>query len=258
MVKLLFDPETHKLLAAHIIGDNATELIHIPMFVMAAGGPIEAFIDAVFNFPTLSESFKYAAYDGLQRLAARGARPSRDSSGAMKHSPATRRWFVGVALPGPAPAAGTPVTLCLMDRWRRCRFETWGYDAAGNGLRAESADDEGSLIALGGEPADCLQLLAGLRDSGAGVAGEVPDVETDVLLVRPAIVWDASALKLRGRGEATRRRQRYEMLRSRGLDLPAGAAAVSDVELDAALSALAAYLWATGQAGLSGATVVVS
>jgi hypothetical protein len=225
--------------------------------VMASGGTIEAFIDAVFNFPTLSESFKYAAYDGLQRLAARGERPSRDSARPMKYSPATRRWFVGVALPGPAPAAGTPITLCLMDRWRRCRFETWGYDEAGSGLRADSADEEGSLVALGGEPADCSELLAGLRRAGAGVAGEVPDVETDIVLVRPAVVWEASALKLRGRGEATRRRQRYEMLRSRGLDLPAGAAKVSDVELDAALSALAAYLWATGQASLNGATVVV-
>ena len=258
MVKLLFDPESHKLLAAHIIGDNATELIHIPMFVMASGGAIEAFIDAVFNFPTLSESFKYAAYDGLQRLSARGARPSRDAAFPMKTSPATRRWFLGVALPGPAPAAGAPVTLCLMDRWRRCRFETWSYDATGRGLLAGSADDEGSLVSLGGEPADCSDLLAGLRRAGAGIAGEVPEVETDVVLVRPAAVWETSALGLRGRGEATRRRQRYEMLRSRGLDLPAGAASVSNVELDAALSALAAYLWATGQAGLSGATVVVS
>ncbi|MGH9400205.1 MAG: hypothetical protein ACRD00_07535, partial [Thermoanaerobaculia bacterium] len=246
------------LLAAHIIGDNATEIVHVPMFVMASGGTIDAFIDAVFNFPTLSESLKYAAYDGLQRLAARNERPSRSAPGPLKHSPATRRWFVGVALPGPSVAEGAPVTLCVMDRWRRCRFETWAYDAGGQGLRAEDADDEGYLVALGGEPAHCSELLAGLRGRGAGVAGEVRDVETDLVLVRPALLWEAGGLRLRGRGEAARRRQRYEMLRSQGLDLSAGAAAISDVQLDAAASALAAYLWATGQAGLSGATVVLS
>ena len=41
------------------------------MFVLSSGGSLDAFIDAVFNFPTLAESFKYAAYDGLQRLARR-------------------------------------------------------------------------------------------------------------------------------------------------------------------------------------------
>jgi len=70
-IKLLFDPKTRRLLAAHILGEDATELIHIPMFVMSTGGGIDAFIDAVFNFPTFAESFKYAAYDGLQRLARR-------------------------------------------------------------------------------------------------------------------------------------------------------------------------------------------
>jgi NAD(P) transhydrogenase len=73
-IKLLFDPQTRRLLAAHIFGEGATELIHIPMFVLSSGGSIDAFIDAVFNFPTLAESFKYAAYDGLQRLARRKAR----------------------------------------------------------------------------------------------------------------------------------------------------------------------------------------
>jgi NAD(P) transhydrogenase len=70
-IKLLFDPATKRLIAAHILGEGATELIHIPMFVLSSGGSIDAFIDAVFNFPTLAESFKYAAYDGLQRLARR-------------------------------------------------------------------------------------------------------------------------------------------------------------------------------------------
>jgi NAD(P) transhydrogenase len=72
-LKLLFDPETHKLLGVHIIGDRATELIHIGQMVMTTGGSIDVFIDSVFNFPTLSELYKYAAYDGLGRLAKRDA-----------------------------------------------------------------------------------------------------------------------------------------------------------------------------------------
>ena len=43
----------------------AAELVHIGAHVMAAGGAIDTFIDAVYNYPTLSDSYKYAAYDGL-------------------------------------------------------------------------------------------------------------------------------------------------------------------------------------------------
>jgi NAD(P) transhydrogenase len=256
MVKLLFDPSTKKLIAAHIIGDDATELIHEPMFVMASGGTIDAFIDAVFNFPTLSESLKYAAYDGLQRLAARrGAKIGKEPHRHSRYSPATRLWFVGVALPDGPPAAGDPITLCRMDRWRRCQFETWKFDSSGAGLSAEKADEEGYLVAVGGEPSACAPLLEGLRRCGAGIAGSCPDVQTDVVRVRPATLW--ASVRLRGHGEAAKRRQRYEMVRSKGLELPVGASEVSDGQLDAALSALAGYLWATGQAGLLGGTVVL-
>jgi NAD(P) transhydrogenase len=71
LLKLLFDVTTKKLLGVHIIGDGATELIHIGQMVMTVGGSIDVFIDSVFNFPTLSELYKYAAYDGLGRLARR-------------------------------------------------------------------------------------------------------------------------------------------------------------------------------------------
>jgi NAD(P) transhydrogenase len=67
-LKLLFDPATRKLLGVHIIGDRATELIHIGQMVMTTDGTIDVFIDSVFNFPTLAEMYKYAAYDGLGRL----------------------------------------------------------------------------------------------------------------------------------------------------------------------------------------------
>ena len=73
LLKLLFEVPSKRLLGVHIIGDGATELIHIGEMVMAAGGSIDIFIDSVFNFPTLSELYKYAAYDGLGRLARRSS-----------------------------------------------------------------------------------------------------------------------------------------------------------------------------------------
>jgi NAD(P) transhydrogenase len=69
MIKLIFSPTDKKLLGAHIIGEQASELIHIASHVMLAGGPIDAFIDAVYNYPTLSDSYQYAAYDGLEKHA---------------------------------------------------------------------------------------------------------------------------------------------------------------------------------------------
>ncbi len=68
MLKLVFSPEDKKLLGAHMIGELASELIHIGAHVMAIGGTIDAFIEAVYNYPTLADSYKYAAYDGLGNL----------------------------------------------------------------------------------------------------------------------------------------------------------------------------------------------
>lgn len=68
MLKLLFHPETHKVLGVHIIGESATELIHIGQAVMAFDGTVEYFRDTVFNYPTLAEAYKVAALDGLNRL----------------------------------------------------------------------------------------------------------------------------------------------------------------------------------------------
>jgi NAD(P) transhydrogenase len=69
LIKLVFDPESLELRGVHIVGENASELLHIGMMVMQFGGTINAFIDSVFNFPTLSEGYKYAAYDGLGNVA---------------------------------------------------------------------------------------------------------------------------------------------------------------------------------------------
>lgn len=69
LVKLLFRRSDRQLLGVHIIGESATELIHLGMMVLETGGKLDMFIDFVFNFPTLSEMYKYAAYDGLGNLA---------------------------------------------------------------------------------------------------------------------------------------------------------------------------------------------
>ena len=67
LLKLLFHPESHRLLGIHAIGTGATELIHIGQAVMAAGMGIDYFVDSVFNYPTLAECYKVAAADGMER-----------------------------------------------------------------------------------------------------------------------------------------------------------------------------------------------
>ncbi len=68
MLKLLFHRETRKLLGVHIIGERATEIIHIGQAVMSNGGTIDYFINTVFNYPTLSDAYKVAALNGINRL----------------------------------------------------------------------------------------------------------------------------------------------------------------------------------------------
>jgi NAD(P) transhydrogenase len=68
LVKIIFDPLTLKLLGVHIIGDRAAEIVHIGQVVLAMGGTIEYFRDAIFNYPTLAEAYKVAALDGLNKL----------------------------------------------------------------------------------------------------------------------------------------------------------------------------------------------
>jgi NAD(P) transhydrogenase len=65
MLKLIFSPEDKKLLGVHLIGELSSELVHIGSYVIMTGGTIDAFIQSVYNYPTLAESYKYAAYDGL-------------------------------------------------------------------------------------------------------------------------------------------------------------------------------------------------
>jgi len=69
LLKLIFAKSDRRLLGVQIIGENATELIHLGMMALESNLTIDVFIDFVFNYPTLSEMYKYAAYDGLGNLA---------------------------------------------------------------------------------------------------------------------------------------------------------------------------------------------
>ncbi|NJL18462.1 MAG: FAD-dependent oxidoreductase [Nitrospira sp.] len=68
LLKVIFHQDTHALLGVHIIGQGATELIHIGQSVLAYGGTVEYFVHNVFNYPTMAECYRTAALDGINRL----------------------------------------------------------------------------------------------------------------------------------------------------------------------------------------------
>jgi NAD(P) transhydrogenase len=67
-LKLIFHRDTRKVLGVHIIGEGASELVHIGQAVMTLGGTADYFVETVFNYPTLAECYKTAAFNGLGRL----------------------------------------------------------------------------------------------------------------------------------------------------------------------------------------------
>jgi NAD(P) transhydrogenase len=68
-LKIVFHRETKEVLGVHIIGEGATELLHIGQAVIILKGTIDYFVDTVFNYPTLAECYKAAAFNGLNKLA---------------------------------------------------------------------------------------------------------------------------------------------------------------------------------------------
>ncbi len=70
-LKLVFRYPDKTLLGVHVIGEGAAELVHVGLMVLQTRGTIDVFIDTVFNYPSLGETYKYAAYDGLGALARR-------------------------------------------------------------------------------------------------------------------------------------------------------------------------------------------
>ena len=75
-VKLLFSPSDQRLFGASVVGEGASELIHIAMGCLTNEGTLDYFIQSVFNYPALADAYKYAAYDGLQAIAKRHGRHS--------------------------------------------------------------------------------------------------------------------------------------------------------------------------------------
>ena len=70
MLKLLVSPDDRTILGVHVLGTHATEVVHIGQAVMGLGGTVDYLVDAVFNYPTLAESYKVAALDAKNKLMA--------------------------------------------------------------------------------------------------------------------------------------------------------------------------------------------
>ncbi len=73
LLKLVFRVPDKKLLGVHILGEMASELVHVGQACLHFGGGLDDFIAAVYNYPTLGEAYKYAAYDGLGNLGRQAA-----------------------------------------------------------------------------------------------------------------------------------------------------------------------------------------
>jgi NAD(P) transhydrogenase len=73
LLKLLFRREDMRLLGVHVVGEHATDVVHVGMMVMLSGRGAEVFNRACFNYPTLGDLYKYAAYDAILKI--RGVSP---------------------------------------------------------------------------------------------------------------------------------------------------------------------------------------
>jgi len=76
LLKLVFDPKTRSLLGTHIIGEQASDLVHVGMVAQSLGASLDYFADTVFNYPTLAEGYKIAAFNGINRLKGLKSGPS--------------------------------------------------------------------------------------------------------------------------------------------------------------------------------------
>ena len=75
MLKMVFALDTRRLLGVHIIGEGATELVHIGQAVINLGGTIDYFVENSFNYPTLAEAYKIAALDAWNRMSGLNIKP---------------------------------------------------------------------------------------------------------------------------------------------------------------------------------------
>src|SRR5215510_6680949 len=88
MLKILFHPDSLKVLGVHAIGESATEIIHIGQTVLALDGTSEFFRDSVFNYPTFAEAYKIAALNGLNKVRGTVSASAAPMANAAKVTPA--------------------------------------------------------------------------------------------------------------------------------------------------------------------------
>ncbi len=105
MLKILFHRDTLKILGVHCIGETATEIIHIGQAVMAFDGTIDYFHDMVFNYPTMAECYKVAAFDGTNRRCLdQSPHGAADETASAAFFPGR---YADSPLPDPADVVGT-------------------------------------------------------------------------------------------------------------------------------------------------------
>jgi NAD(P) transhydrogenase len=75
LLKLVVAPDTRRVLGCQVVGDGATELVHLAQLAMINGNDVELFVDHIFNFPTLAEAYRVAALDALGQMSARERAP---------------------------------------------------------------------------------------------------------------------------------------------------------------------------------------
>ena len=88
-MKMIFALETRRLLGVHIVGEGATELIHIGQAVLNLGGGLDYFVENTFNYPTLAEAYKIAALDAFNRMPTRQPSVDRVRRSDERHAPRT-------------------------------------------------------------------------------------------------------------------------------------------------------------------------
>lgn len=82
-LKLLFDEADMRLVGVHVIGEQATELVHVGLSALLLGATVDLFIQTCYNFPTLTDMYKYAAYDALGRKAKKQKPAEQESIAEM-------------------------------------------------------------------------------------------------------------------------------------------------------------------------------
>ena len=74
LLKLLFRPEDMRLVGVSVVGEMASEIVHVGLMALMMGADHSLFIETCFNYPTLGQLYKYATYDAMQQRARKGFR----------------------------------------------------------------------------------------------------------------------------------------------------------------------------------------